>query len=118
MKKDYNVVYRREPGTPLTESQLGQLKALEGRPIDTSDIPELPASAWKDKVRGRVLPAGEAGGEPAAGCGCDCVAEEGWRRVSDAGEPDAAGADAGGVGGAGESGSCVARMPTHRMRQR
>jgi uncharacterized protein (DUF4415 family) len=53
MKKSHNVVYRLEPGTQLTESQLEQLRALEGRPIDTSDIPELPASAWKDKVRGR-----------------------------------------------------------------
>ena len=38
-------------------------------------------------------PAGEAGGEPAAGCGCDRVAEEGWAGVSDADQPDAAGAD-------------------------
>ena len=47
------VVYRREPGTPLTAEQLAELKALEGRPIDTSDIPELPADAWKHAVRGR-----------------------------------------------------------------
>ena len=46
------VIYRREPGTPLTQKQIAQLKALEGRPIDTSDIPELPASAWKNAVRG------------------------------------------------------------------
>jgi uncharacterized protein (DUF4415 family) len=47
------VVYRREPGTPLTAEQLAELKALEGRPIDTSDIPELPEDAWKHAVRGR-----------------------------------------------------------------
>ena len=47
------VIYRREPGTPLTEKQIAQLKALEGRPIDTSDIPELPEGAWKNAIRGR-----------------------------------------------------------------
>ena len=50
------VRYRREPGSPLTERQrknIEELKALEGRAIDTSDIPELPAGAWKDAVRGR-----------------------------------------------------------------
>ena len=47
------VISRREPGTPLTEKQLAQLRALEGRPIDTSDIPELPPEAWKNAVRGR-----------------------------------------------------------------
>ena len=53
MKKSGNVVYRLEPGTPLTKRQLAELKALDGRPIDTSDIPELPPGAWKDAVRGR-----------------------------------------------------------------
>ena len=43
---------------------------------------------------------GETGGEPAAGCGCDCVAEEGWAGVSDARQPDAAGTDAEGFRGA------------------
>ena len=33
--------------------QLAQLKALAGRPIDTSDMPELPAEAWKNAVRGK-----------------------------------------------------------------
>jgi hypothetical protein len=41
-----------------------------------------------------------AGGEFAAGCGCAGVAEEGWEWVSDAGEPNAAGTDAEGFGGA------------------
>lgn len=53
MKTKYDVVYERKPGTPLTKEQLAELKALEGRPIDTSDIPELPASAWKRAVRGK-----------------------------------------------------------------
>jgi uncharacterized protein (DUF4415 family) len=48
-----NVVYRREPGTPLTEEQRAELKALKGRPIDLSDAPELPEEAWKNAVRGR-----------------------------------------------------------------
>jgi len=50
------VSYRREPGTPLTAKQKREIAALVKRPeheIDTSDIPELPASAWKDAVRGR-----------------------------------------------------------------
>ena len=53
MKKSHKVVYRLEPGTPLTKRQVAELKALDGRPVDTSDIPELPAGAWKDAVRGR-----------------------------------------------------------------
>jgi uncharacterized protein (DUF4415 family) len=53
MKKSHIVRYRREPGTPLTAKQIRELKALEGRPIDTSDIPELPPGAWKDAVRGK-----------------------------------------------------------------
>jgi len=52
MKTKYDVVYRREPGTPLTRKQLKELKALEGRPIDTSDIPELPPGALKNAIRG------------------------------------------------------------------
>jgi uncharacterized protein (DUF4415 family) len=49
-------VYRREPGTLLTVKQRHQLEALGKMPdsqIDTSDIPELPASAWKNAVRGK-----------------------------------------------------------------
>jgi uncharacterized protein (DUF4415 family) len=52
MKKNPIVRYRREPGTPLTAKQLKELKALEGRPIDTSDIPESTDAMWKDAVRG------------------------------------------------------------------
>jgi uncharacterized protein (DUF4415 family) len=50
------VVYRRDPGDPLTERQIQQLKELANRPdheIDTSDIPELSEEAWKTAVRGR-----------------------------------------------------------------
>lgn len=45
---------------------------------------------------GEVLSSGEEGGESATGCECNCVAEGGWRGISDAGEPVAARADAGG----------------------
>ena len=40
----------------LTSKQKRELSALAAMPddaIDTSDIPELPPSAWKDAVRGR-----------------------------------------------------------------
>jgi uncharacterized protein (DUF4415 family) len=56
MKKKYNVVYRLEPGKPLTAKQKKELEALakmRDDEIDTSDIPELPASAWKNAVRGK-----------------------------------------------------------------
>ena len=53
-KTNPNVIYRREPGAPLSERQLAELRALEGRPIDTSDIPELPVGALKNAVRGRL----------------------------------------------------------------
>jgi uncharacterized protein (DUF4415 family) len=32
---------------PLTDGQLAQLKGLEGRAPDTSDIPEAPAENWR-----------------------------------------------------------------------
>jgi uncharacterized protein (DUF4415 family) len=50
------ISYRREPGEPLTKRRQAQLEKLARMPeheIDTSDIPELPASAWKNAVRGR-----------------------------------------------------------------
>jgi uncharacterized protein (DUF4415 family) len=56
MKKSHIVRYSREPGTPLTAKQKQEIEALrkmKDHEIDTSDIPELPASAWKDAVRGR-----------------------------------------------------------------
>ncbi len=48
-----NVVYRPVPGAPLTEEQRKMLRALKDRPIDFSDIPELPPDAFKNAVRGK-----------------------------------------------------------------
>ena len=47
------VSYRREPGTPLNKKELAELKALKGRPIDTSDIPEWTDEMWKRAARAR-----------------------------------------------------------------
>src|ERR1700728_3223308 len=50
-KKPKMVIYRREPGSPLTAKQRANLEELlsrADRKIDTSDIPELPAGAWQD----------------------------------------------------------------------
>ncbi|MGA8431447.1 MAG: BrnA antitoxin family protein [Candidatus Sulfotelmatobacter sp.] len=47
---------KRSPSKALTAKQKRELAALAALPdsqIDTSDIPELPRSAWKDAVRGR-----------------------------------------------------------------
>ena len=63
--------YKRESAEPTAE-EAKELEGLAGRPIDTSDIPEQ--LEWRGA--GQVLSAGEAGSEPAAGCGCDRVAEE------------------------------------------
>jgi uncharacterized protein (DUF4415 family) len=55
-KKPKMVVYRREPGSSLTAKQKANLEELAQMPeheVDTSDIPELAASAWKNAVRGR-----------------------------------------------------------------
>jgi uncharacterized protein (DUF4415 family) len=55
-KSSRTVVYRRRPGDPATKAQKANIEELLANPsrkIDTSDIPELPASAWKDAVRGR-----------------------------------------------------------------
>ena len=44
------------PEQALTAKQKRELAAIAALPddqIDTSDIPELPPSAWKDAVRGR-----------------------------------------------------------------
>ncbi len=49
-------VSRKRPGQALTSKQkkeLSALAAMSDDQIDTSDIPELPPSAWKDAVRGR-----------------------------------------------------------------
>jgi uncharacterized protein (DUF4415 family) len=47
---------QRTTGQPLTARQKRELATLAAMPddqIDTSDIPELPAGAWKDAIRGR-----------------------------------------------------------------
>jgi uncharacterized protein (DUF4415 family) len=55
-KSKTKVRRRRIPGQTLTPRQKHELAALAATPedqIDTSDLPELPPSAWKDAVRGR-----------------------------------------------------------------
>ena len=47
---------KRPPSGSLTPRQKRELAAIAALPddqIDTSDIPELPPSAWKNAVRGR-----------------------------------------------------------------
>jgi uncharacterized protein (DUF4415 family) len=39
--------------TRRQQRELAAIAALRDEQIDTSDIPELPLSAWKDAVRGR-----------------------------------------------------------------
>jgi len=44
----------RKVSTPrLTDEQVAQLTALEGRRVDTDDIPEAPAESWAKAERGR-----------------------------------------------------------------
>ena len=55
-EKGRTVTYRRNPGDPLTAKQKANIEELLAKPnrkVDTSDIPELPADAWKHAVRGR-----------------------------------------------------------------
>ena len=40
---------------PLTDEQIAQLRALDGRPIDTDDIPEAPEGNWARAARGRFF---------------------------------------------------------------
>jgi uncharacterized protein (DUF4415 family) len=54
MKREVRI--KRVAGRALTPRQKRELAALASLPddkIDTSDIPELPLSAWKDAVRGK-----------------------------------------------------------------
>jgi uncharacterized protein (DUF4415 family) len=44
---------RKQTLTPRQKRELAALAVLPDDQIDTSDIPELPASAWKNAVRGR-----------------------------------------------------------------
>ncbi|MFY9741454.1 MAG: BrnA antitoxin family protein [Candidatus Sulfotelmatobacter sp.] len=55
-KSKTEVKRQRATGQPLTTRQKRELTALATMPddqVDTSDIPELPPSAWKDAIRGR-----------------------------------------------------------------
>ncbi len=47
------VIYELKPGTKLSEEQRKMLRALKNRPIDFSDIPELPPDAFENAVRGK-----------------------------------------------------------------
>jgi uncharacterized protein (DUF4415 family) len=50
------VVYRRDPGDPLTEREIQNLRELANLPdheIDTSDIPEWTEEQFRNAVRGR-----------------------------------------------------------------
>ncbi len=40
---------------PLSDEQIAQLRALDGRPIDTDDIPEAPEENWTRAERGRFF---------------------------------------------------------------
>ena len=44
---------RNRPSYALTEAQIAQLKALEGRAPDTADIPGAPDANWASAVRGK-----------------------------------------------------------------
>ena len=55
-KATRTVKVKHDPGHSLTPRQRRELAALASLPddkIDTSDIPELPLSAWKNAVRGK-----------------------------------------------------------------
>lgn len=43
----------RHPLTARRKREIAALNALPDDQIDTSDIPELPADAWKNAIRGR-----------------------------------------------------------------
>ncbi len=43
------------PEYPLSEAQRAQLRALDGRHIDTADIPEAPAANWAEAKRGQFF---------------------------------------------------------------
>jgi len=50
------ITYTFDPDTPPTPEQLAELKALDGRAIDFSDIPETPPDAvWMRLGPGKIL---------------------------------------------------------------
>jgi hypothetical protein len=55
LAKSKMVIHELKPGQPLTARQKREIATLAAMPedkIDTSEIPELPPSAWKNAVRG------------------------------------------------------------------
>lgn len=49
-------IFKRTPGTPMTEKQRRELRVLAKKSeaeIDTSDAPELPEKAWVNAERGK-----------------------------------------------------------------
>ena len=40
-----------KPIPPLTDEQIAELKALEGREIDFSDIPKITEEEWRTKFK-------------------------------------------------------------------
>jgi uncharacterized protein (DUF4415 family) len=54
--KSKTISYELKPGRRLTARQRRELEKLAAMPesgIDTSDIPEAPAGAWKHAIRGK-----------------------------------------------------------------
>lgn len=47
------ITKRSMPSYPLTQAQIEQLRALEGRAPDTADIPPAPDANWATVVRGK-----------------------------------------------------------------
>jgi uncharacterized protein (DUF4415 family) len=55
-KSKKTVSYELKDGRALTARQMREVQSLKKLPestVDTSDIPELPAGAWKNAVRGK-----------------------------------------------------------------
>ena len=101
MGKDRMVSVQARAGRTDSESRKEgiwtALAKMKDEDIDYSDIPEQTEEMWRNAVRGNpFFQTGEEGSLIAAGCGCDCVAQEGRRRLSDAGEQYSAGAHAAG----------------------
>ncbi len=99
VEKSKMVTYRREPGSPLTAKQKANLAELAKRPdheIDTSDIPEWTDEMWARAERGKFYrPIKKA---ISLRLDADVIAwlKKNGKGVSEPGESDVAGEDAGG----------------------
>jgi hypothetical protein len=85
-----NTSTKHTPAQSLTAKQKRELAAIAALPddqIDTSDIPELPPSTWKNAVR-PVLSTYKTSSFAATGCGRCRMAEETRQGLSDASKPD------------------------------